>query len=466
MPLVFVQKSSAILDAVRTLSFIPYRGTMNALAQDTARSLVIPSPYQPPALNVSTEIVQSGTNSLKMNGVYGECFYSSNVVPFTFPGNFTVEMSFYPTAFRSTYLFSFGGGDGVSWGSQSLYTGPDGKLGYQATATNTNSSISADIISNGALYQINQWNHVAVTRTGNIYAVFLNGVRVITTTSSQAPATPPNIIMFGNWQKKSVGNFSESESLTGYIDNIRITKGVSRYNGANTTITVPTFPFGTSLATDPSWNSVSVLLDMEASTDGVPYDQYHSGAFVGQRGRDSIITSIDGSSRSYYGSGSGTFNPYKRYFQIPSFNGAAGTADFTWETRFYHYTKVAAFQTFISTRTTDGPTPSGLILGQNNGVLFVFADKFLIQAGTLNTTAWNHIALVRKDGVFTLYLNGNSVGTYSSSVYDLTNQNTYVGANGNGSQTNQSGSEYMNDIRISQGARYTSNFTPPSVMTV
>ena len=384
-------------------------------------------------------------------------------------------MSVFPTKLKDgQYLFSFGSGDGVAWGSQSLYTGVNGQLGYQATATTYSSSIAPDLISSidSPKLTLNQWNHVAVTRAGHTYSVYVNGTRVITTTNSSAPAAVnPSYIMFGNahaggpnWPGGATGKFPRT-SFIGYMDNIRITKGVARYTGATTT--VPTFPFGTTVATDPHWNSVSMLLDMEASkvdtinsTPGVPYDQYHATAFDGlrARNRNQILITNNGAAGTGY-------NPVNTYFPLSGVDGAYGTGDFTWELRFYLYVKNPGYHTFLSTRRDDGASSSGIVFGENNGVPYVFTDKFLIQAGMLSesfqTSSSNHIALVRRNGVFTLYVNGSSVGSYSSSVYNLTEPDIYVGGNADGSQGNTTGLDQFTNIRITQGALYTGNFTPP-----
>lgn len=70
---------------------------------------------------------------------------------------------------------------------------------------------------------------------------------------------------------------------------------------------------------------------------------------------------------------------------------------------------------------------------------------------------WRHIALVRSGNVFTVYSNGNSVGTATSSgVIPQDNMFTI------GRSLSQSMSGYLDEFRISNVARYTSNFTPPT----
>jgi hypothetical protein len=82
-------------------------------------------------------------------------------------------------------------------------------------------------------------------------------------------------------------------------------------------------------------------------------------------------------------------------------------------------------------------------------------------AGTAFTTStWYHIALVNNAGTAQLYVDGTATGTttslsgsFGNSVSDL-----WVGAGAG----NYSLNGYMDEIRISNIARYTANFTPSS----
>lgn len=80
----------------------------------------------------------------------------------------------------------------------------------------------------------------------------------------------------------------------------------------------------------------------------------------------------------------------------------------------------------------------------------------------LNTNTWYHIAFVRHNSVFLIFVNGVSIpvttATPLSSMGDV-NSCLYIGQRG-------SGIEYLNgyidELRISSIARWASNFTPPT----
>jgi hypothetical protein len=80
----------------------------------------------------------------------------------------------------------------------------------------------------------NQWQHIAVTRSGTTVRVFVDGVLVGTSTGVTANLTGQNLV---------VGGYYDTDFLfDGYIDDLRITKGISRYNA---TFTPPTASFPT-----------------------------------------------------------------------------------------------------------------------------------------------------------------------------------------------------------------------------
>jgi len=82
----------------------------------------------------------------------------------------------------------------------------------------------------------NTWTHYAVVRQGNTIRTYQNGIQIASTTSSLSlPAGGGPL---------SIGRYADDGTsyLHGYLDDIRITRGICRYpNG--TTFSVPTLPF-------------------------------------------------------------------------------------------------------------------------------------------------------------------------------------------------------------------------------
>ena len=184
---------------------------------------------------IDTTTKKFGTGSLEFdgNGDYLRVRTSPELDLVT--GNFTIEFWVYLNSLSSgnrTVLSK----DGVSGSSYAQY----------ALRFNTNGTLTATIGSgNGISY--NQaftsttafstatWYHVALVRSGTTVSLYVNG-------TSEASATQTGTMTTGN--KALLIGWEESQPLDhyldGYIDDLRITKGVARYT---TNFTPPTEQF-------------------------------------------------------------------------------------------------------------------------------------------------------------------------------------------------------------------------------
>ena len=80
------------------------------------------------------------------------------------------------------------------------------------------------------------WQHIAVVKEGASYSLYLQGVRIATSTTA---------IGIGNLGSLDVGSRGGLNPLTGYVGSYRCTHNVARYSGA--TYTVPTTQFPTAV---------------------------------------------------------------------------------------------------------------------------------------------------------------------------------------------------------------------------
>jgi hypothetical protein len=85
----------------------------------------------------------------------------------------------------------------------------------------------------GPVLQPNTWAHVAVTRKGSTFRLFVNGHQVSTATFEAPGNTVPIPFSVGDYHN-GLGEFGASgpdfQAFTGLIDEVRVTAGVSRYN--------------------------------------------------------------------------------------------------------------------------------------------------------------------------------------------------------------------------------------------
>lgn len=138
-------------------------------------------------------------------------------------GDFTIEAWIKPTSIASdTFVVSSVGGGGMFFGFQA-----GAGIGYGRTG------VAWDYVST-TLPTVSTWQHVAVSRSGTSIRLFLNGTQIGTTqTSSQAY----NLAV----TTASVGSMGASLYFTGYMQDIRVTKGVARYT-SNFTAPTEAFP--------------------------------------------------------------------------------------------------------------------------------------------------------------------------------------------------------------------------------
>ena len=97
-------------------------------------------------------------------------------------------------------------------------------------------------------------------------------------------------------------------------------------------------------------------------------------------------------------------------------------------------------------------------------VAYINGANSITSSSSFSANTWHHIALVRNSNLFTLYVNGNSVGTFTEGK-NMTDNALTIGSavdhRANTSDFKMNG--YIDEIRITKGiARYTANFTPPT----
>ena len=102
----------------------------------------------------------------------------------------------------------------------------------------------------------NTWYHVAVTRSGNTWRLFLNGTQEDSVTQSDQLTDSGSTTRLGNYGPSG----SASHGLNGYIEDFRITRGVARYTS---NFTAPTSAHPTSTG------DVNKVVVVNSSADGV-----------------------------------------------------------------------------------------------------------------------------------------------------------------------------------------------------
>jgi hypothetical protein len=201
-----------------------------------------------------------GSHSLSLNGS-NQYLTAVNSADFRFgSGDFTIECWIYPTTVGRIHGIATQLADGARGWFMDItaanklrlygYVGSWQELGISTTSVT-----------------VNNWHHCAVTRDGNNFRVFLNGVLEDTTVvSGSFTEETSNVLTVGYALHSGVHQY-----LLGFMDDFRITKGSSRYTA---TFAVPTAAHGT-------------------RTNNVLRNSYNSGVWsIGGTGNESVTNRI------------------------------------------------------------------------------------------------------------------------------------------------------------------------------
>jgi len=345
-------------------------------------------------------------------------------------GDFTIEFFARWNSFSDVNVLVDTRTGGASSTGLVIFTDADGTIAVYSGVT---------IFITGSALQVNQWYFVALSRASGTTRLFIDGVQSGASASDTRNYTDQNFFA-GRTNESAINYFS------GYIDDLRITKGVARYTSNFTPPTAQLPDFGNTI------------------TDSSSY-----GHTVTANGNAQISTTqskFGGASMYFDGSGD-----YLSLANSEDWNFASG--NFTVEA--FIYPLSFADEPMIVGQWSGDLGGTGLnwalmFDSSSNGYLRLITSSdgssvlFDLSTSTYSLTLnkWSHIAAVRNGNTFTLYVDGISRATTinSSSLYNATNLLT-IGSES--SSIVQYFNGYIDDLRVTKGiARYTSNFTPPT----
>ena len=370
---------------------------------------------------------------------------SANYVPGS--GEFCLECWFMPTATGAErWLIGNRNGNYVPFAI--LYTGssaPTALLFYMSSNGST-----WNVINGGYAYGVvaNQWNHLALVRSGTSIIAYINGVGTTLATSSANFSTAQPFYVGGS---PSAGDLE----FVGYISNVRFVKGSTPYSGS--TITVPTTPLTAITNTQLLTSQSNRFLDnstnaVTPSITGSPSVQ----AFSPFNPTAAWSAATNGGSGYWDGAGD---------YLEPTANAAFafGTGNFTLECWIY---ATGANDDGIYEGRSTGVVGDGFTLTAfSSSVIRMYTTSALITASGLNyLNQWTHVALVCNAGTTTLYINGVSKGS-TTTVTNCTHNGPVIGIGRYSASSTPTAANsfngYIADFRIVKGtAVYTTDFTP------
>jgi hypothetical protein len=286
----------------------------------------------------------------------------------------------------------------------------------------TGNVLSGNFYSDILAWSINTWYHVAVVKNGSTVYMFRDGVSLAVTTSTAwgTLPTPSSKLTIGAGRVPGI----EGSYHNGWIDEVRISKGIARWVN---NFVPPVASYG-KVATSTGYKSLGTA----------------SGFFDGG---DSYITAPDSTDWDF------------------------GTGDFTIEKRI-RFNSTTGSQVLIGQTDVDANNLWYFYKGGTDKLQFyarigsvTLADYSMTTAWTaLPTSSFSHVAVIRSSAVIKIYIDGVSqtltetVAMGTGSITGLASTLCLGRYNVPGAISSYFNG-WMDEVRVSSIARWTGNFT-------
>ena len=381
-------------------------------------------------------------------------------------GDFTIDFWIYPVDTGQWYEII---NQGWTSGDDSFLIGIDfgstNKLQFYYTTDG-----STDIATGytGAI-STTSWTHIAVVRNSTTIKTYRNGVEEVSYSAGSDTIHNSSESLYVGLRETG-GGFGAQ----GYIDEIRVSKGIARWTE---NFTPPSRPY--SIIDDQFHTDIDNISDREIVVGG-QIDSY-TKLLIHSDDIDEGTTIVDSSPSGHtitangdashqgttakFGATSMYFDGTDDYLSYANHNDFDwGTGDFTLDFWIYHSaTKTSG--AIWGHRASGGDNLQLYYGWPSSGYYFLLNDT-TIQLGTAYVPPvgqWQHYAIVRDGNNFTFYIDGSvHVTTTSSSSLSKTGYTSWgIGYGNHGNKF----TGYIDEFRISKGiARWTDTFVPPKRM--
>ena len=354
---------------------------------------------------------------------------------FAFDGDFCIEMWIKPAGVSGTQRLISSEQNGVApafifrldGNKFSAYLKASG--GQQSYMTSSNYTLNAD-----------EWYHLAMTRESGAFRTFVNGILDQTSTYTHTVDVNSTV---------EIGRFvTGSEFYTGYMQDVRVYKGVAKYTKSFVPLTI-------SFAHNPGAHTGWITPDTPTGTAA---------------GR--IFNNMRFTSGSVCFDGQGSSTVQQSALSIADSNDFYFDADFTMECYYFRGIAPSSVGVLLSQWVSGGGSDRNVAIYVNsNGTLTGYMNRggtnYSVATDEIKASYWNHVAMVLQGSTLRMYVNG--VQTQSTTVSGTPNNATkpfFIGAEGNSStQAAYSFSGHISNVRVVKGvAVYPdgTQFTPSS----
>lgn len=399
------------------------------------------------ALDTATYKYDGGSASFDGTGDY--LFIDDNELFGFGTGDFTIEAWVYPTALQNdlTTIIDFRSGDGANGPAIFIVTSSSQILFYNGS-DNSGPTTTTSI-------ELNTWTHIAAQRSNGEWSVYINGIKDEVTEVNSGNLLSSRPCRIGT----AADNPGSYRNFTGYIDDLRVIKGVGIYSD-NFTPTKLSTPY------DEYFNNVSLLLHMDGSNGSQSFtDSSLNNLSVTANGDVNINTST-----KKFGSGAAYFDGDGDYLSFNTNNAFDfGSEDWTIEFWYLKAGDPEPFGILFKTADINDYGGAGIALnfedaGNDINCSISYngdANDILLEViGTVSDSEWRHFAIIRNGSTLKTYQNGietASANIGSNSIYYNPSDIIIIG----GGSLNNKVNGYIDELRITKGvARYTENFVP------
>lgn len=245
------------------------------------------------------------------------------------------------------------------------------------------------------------WYHIALTRSGNDFKLYLDGAVVSTaSTSNSLPNWSVPLHIGKGW------NY-DPYAFNGWMDEIRVCNGVARWNAAFNT-DLPYIQYGTKGGNDINCKLLLHFNGTNNSTE-IADSSWSNPKAISISGDAKISTaqSVFGSSSLYLDGNGDSINAGS------STNWCTSNLDFTIDFRLRLPSLPSAYKAVFSNRQGSGSYYYGMVcwITDANKIAYVWYDTnhssyIVITNNAISANTWYHVAAVRDGNTLKMYLDG------------------------------------------------------------
>lgn len=173
-----------------------------------------------------------------------------------------------------------------------------------------------------------------------------------------------------------------------------------------------------------------------------------------------VTNSYISTSNKQFGTASAYFDGSGDYIKFTNNNLRLGTGDFTIEFWYYMISHGSGVARILYDQRTAGSQANPLILVTSTGNINYFvsgANRISTSNAPNQLRTWQHLAVSRSSGTTKMFLNGTQIGSNYTDATNYLGNPVFIGTNYSATEPNLG---YVDELRVSNTARYTANFTP------